>query len=314
MPEFRPSDMNLRPLRAFDAAARHRSFSRAAAELGRSQTTVSLQIRELERQLGLPLLERTTRRVALTDAGARLAAALEAGFRTIDAGLLAARRQSDGRHGKIVLACVPSLSAARLPSILSAFSDRSLANRIDVEELTSNEIVAALLEDRVDLGIGPCADLLPPEIAFTPAVEEPLCVALALDSRVASRTGVRFDALSKLSLVTLSGSVLLQATLEQIARQRGVRLTSVAEVRHVGTAIEMVRAGLGAAIVPRLALPDTISGLLLLPIIDPPVSRRVGIITRRDKPVRGVAARLMRHIRSTLSRSLRRACFTPPEN
>jgi hypothetical protein len=61
-------------------------------------------------------------------------------------------------------------------------------------------------------------------------------------------------------------------------------------------------------------VPDTISGLLLLPIIDPPVSRRVGILTRRDKPVRGVAARLMRHIRSTLSRSLRRACFTPSEN
>jgi DNA-binding transcriptional LysR family regulator len=310
MTEFRPTDIHLKPLRAFDAVARHRSFSRAAVELGRSQTTVSLQVRELERQIGLRLLERTTRRVTLTEAGAKLADAVESAFRAIDAGLLAAHRHADGRRGRIVLACVPSLSASRLPSILSTFGKQG-STRIDVEELTSAEIVVALIDDRVDLGIGPCADLLPPEIVFTPAVEEPLCAVLAPGSGPAGRAGMRLEALAKLPLVTLSGSVLLLRTLEQVARTRGLRLTSTAEVRHVGTAIAMARAGLGTAIVPRLSLPDEVgSDLVLLPIVDPPVYRRVGIVTRRDKPVSAIANRLGRHIRCALSRSLRRAKFS----
>jgi DNA-binding transcriptional LysR family regulator len=77
-PESKASDVqagrrpvaNLKLLRTFEAVASHLSFSRAAAELGRSQGTLSVQVRELERQLNVPLLERTTRRVLLTCSGA----------------------------------------------------------------------------------------------------------------------------------------------------------------------------------------------------------------------------------------------------
>jgi DNA-binding transcriptional LysR family regulator len=118
MAEFRAADVHLKPLRAFDAVARHRSFTRAAAELGRSQTTVSLQVRELERQLGIRLIHRTTRKVTLTEAGIKLAEALGSGFRLIDAGLLAARRQTYSQRGRTTIACVPSLSSSQLPHIL----------------------------------------------------------------------------------------------------------------------------------------------------------------------------------------------------
>jgi DNA-binding transcriptional LysR family regulator len=313
MTDFRATDVHLKPLRAFDAVARHRSFTRAAIELDRTQTTVSLQVRELERQLDVRLINRTTRRVTLTDAGIKLADALSSGFQRIDAGLLAARRQGDGHRGRITIACVPSLSSSRLPTMLSTFAIQGPKTHIDVEELTSSEIVLALLDDRVDLGIGPCADLLPPEITFTPAGEESLCAVLAPSASFTGRTGIKLEALAKLSLVTLSGSVLLQRVLDQVARTRGLKLTSSAEVRHVGTAISMARAGLGVAIVPRLALPDTLtSDLLVLPIIDPPVARRIGVITRRDKQLNIQTIKLARHIRSTLSRSLRRASFSEP--
>src|SRR5260370_19134037 len=119
MTEFSPADVHLRPLRAFDAVARYRSFSRAAAELGRTQTTVSLQVRELERQLGSRLVERTTRRVSLTDSGAKLAEALEVGFRAIDLGLVLSRRQAEGHRCRILLAFVPHLFAARRRVVLS---------------------------------------------------------------------------------------------------------------------------------------------------------------------------------------------------
>jgi DNA-binding transcriptional LysR family regulator len=311
MAEFQPKTVNLKPLRAFDAVARMRSFSRAATDLGRSQTTISLQIRALERQIGVRLLERTTRQVRLTEAGMKLAEAVETGFRSIDGGLLAARRQTEGRKDRIVLACVPSLSASRLPAILSEFSTRDLRTRIEIEELNASEIVNALLDGRIDLGIGPCANAVPSEVAFVRAVEEPLCAVLGPGWNLDSRAGFRFELLTEVPLVTLSGSVLLQQALEKVARTRGLRLNSAAEVRHVGTAIEMARAGIGVAVVPRLSLPDTLSSdLILSPIIDPPMSRRVGVLTLRDKTASAEVGRMARHIHSALSRLLRRARFT----
>src|ERR1700722_10152905 len=77
--------ISLTRLRAFDAVARHLSFNRAAAGLGRSQATISVQVRELERELEVQLLDRTTRRVALTEAGEALARGLEKGFEVIAA-------------------------------------------------------------------------------------------------------------------------------------------------------------------------------------------------------------------------------------
>lgn len=74
------ADINLKLLRTFESVARHRSFTRAAAELHRAQPTVSSQVNAVEAQLGIPLLERTSRRVALTSAGESLAVTLAPAF------------------------------------------------------------------------------------------------------------------------------------------------------------------------------------------------------------------------------------------
>jgi DNA-binding transcriptional LysR family regulator len=242
--------------------------------------------------------------VTLTEAGVLLAKSVATGFASIDSGLAAARGLADDRRGRIILACVPSLSASRLPDILATWRAADKTTRIDVEELTSSEVVAALIAETVDFGVGPCIDPPPPEIAFTAAVNEPLVVLLPRDAETGGPDGVPFATLAGLALVTLSGSVLLQQTLERAAREHGLRLVSHAEVRHVQTAVAMARAGLGAAIVPRLALPDDLADLRIARIIDPPVSRAVGIITRRGKPLGKTAARLARHVRSALVRAM----------
>ena len=302
------SETNLKLLRAFAAVGRHLSFSRAAAELNRSQATLSVQVRELERQLNVGLLERTTRRVALTDAGARLADAIEAGLAVIESGLAAAKEAGDVRKNRIMMACVPSISATCLPSLLASFRAKERRVRIDVAELTSNEIFVALVERRVDFGLGPAPDPPPPDITFTPVVDDPLYALLPLGKQGANRTGIPFDRLAKMSLITLSGSVLLQQMLDQAAAERGITLNTHAEVRHVQTAIAMARAGVGAAIVPYLALPDHVDeDVLLVPIIEPSLTRKVGLITRAGTPLEQAAARLAHHIRSALPRR------SPPE-
>jgi DNA-binding transcriptional LysR family regulator len=280
MDAFQSARINLNLLRAFDAVARHRSFSRAGAELGRSQSTISIQVRELERQLEVRLLERTTRQVDLTDAGEVLARSVLEGFETIVSGMSAARTFADNRRGRVVVACAPSLSSVRLPTILAAYRAR-------------------------DSGVGPCAEPTPTEISFTVAVEEPLIVLLPARFAEGRMEAAPLSFLATLSLITLSGSVLLQKSLEDAAASRGLRLSSQTEVRHVQTAIAMARAGVGAAIVPRLALTDSLGpDILALPVVEPVLTRKVGIMVQRGRRLSPASAKLARFISSALVKAM----------
>ncbi len=294
--------VSLTLLRSFEAAARHLSFSRAALELGRSQATVSVQVRELEQHLDVRLLDRTTRRVTLTDAGEALARGLAEGFEAIEAGLVAAQDFADSRKGRVVVACVPSLSGVRLPTILASYRSKDVTTQIDIEELTYVEMVEALAARRVDFGIGPCVDPPPPTIAFTLAADDPMCVLLPIRHQFASLDAAPLKLLADLTLIFLKGTAPLQASLREAAGVNGINLSSRTKVRQVHTAIGMVRAGVGAAIVPRLALPDKMdSDLVALPIIDPPMVRRTGILTSRGTRMTPSAARLSRFIQSAIT-------------
>ena len=298
------ADINLKLLRTFESVARLRSFTRAAAELQRAQATVSSQVSVLAAQLGVLLLERNSRHMALTEAGEAgeaLAVALVPAFQPIEAGLANARGTLDRQRGRIVIACVPSLASVLLPAMLADYRRRDRKTRIDVEELTSGEILHAVITDTIDFGIGPVTSGATAEIGFTAAVEEPLCVLMPPSQVTEGATELPFNTLAALLLITLS--VLLQRQLQSAADASSGTLSSQSEVRHVQTAIGMVQAGVGAAIVPQLALPGTIGeGLCALPISAPALSRTVGIVTLKGVPLSPVAARLARHIRSSLAR------------
>lgn len=311
MDTFKLARISLTLLRSFEATARHLSFSRAAGELGRSQATLSVQVRELERQLDVRLLDRTTRRVSLTEAGNVLAHALNDGFDTIVTGLSAAQEFAEGRRGRVTIACVPSLSGVRLPMILAGYRNKDANTQIDIEELTYIEMVEALTQGRVDFGIGPCVDPPPPTITFTLSIEDPLCVLLPIDHEFAGRASAPLTILENHPLIFLKGTAQLQASLREVAGAHGVLLSSRTKVRQVNTAIGLVRAGVGAAIIPRLALPDQMDpDLVALPIVEPSMIRRTGILTSRGRRLPPAAARLSRYINSALSNAPK---HLPPE-
>lgn len=295
----RARDVNLKLLRTFEAVARHGAFGKAAIELGRSPATVSLQIQELETQLGAKLLVRTTRRVALTDVGQSFAKAMQKGFAAIDAGLAQVRDYRQGHVDHVIMACVPSLSGTCLPVVLGAFQRTNPNVRVDVHELTATELFEAVATDSVELALGPRFDSIP-DLAFTPIVDDEICVVLSARWADAVADG-SFMSLAKVPIMTLSGSALLQQQLEDTAETLGILLRFQSEVRHVSTAIAMAREGVGVAIVPRLSLRGADShGLIVLPLSEPKMSRKICLITRHGSPLSKVGARLARHIRTTL--------------
>jgi len=305
MSNFNWTRVSLTVLRSFDAVARHLSYSQAAIELGRSQATLSVQVRELERQLGLRLLDRTTRRVSLTDAGAELSTALEQGFKIIGDGVIAARKAADRRRSRIVVGCVPSLASVRLPSILAGYRHRDNVTQIDIEELNFVDMVKAIIDGRIDFGIGPCSDPPPTDIAFNRVVEDVLCAALPASKEYDHLEQASVELLASLPLIFLKGSLPLQTTLSEVALSHDIHLKARMKVGHVQTAIGMVREGAGAAIVPRMGLSRAvISDLKILPIEGSSLKRWIGILTYRGRRLDPAATRLSRYVRSSLPKDV----------
>ena len=209
------------------------------------------------------------------------------------------------RQGRMVIGCVPSISGSRLPAIIASFRQRNPTLRIDVEELTSPEVVRALIDHRVDVGIGPCPAPTPAGISFVPAIDEPLCIIVSRKLNVPTGQAMSLMHLATLPLITLSGSVLLQSELERAMQSHELQLQTRTEVRHIHTAVAMVRAEVGAAVIPRLALPDLPDrDIDVLPIGAPPLTRALGILTRQGQALAPLALHFSRHASAALVRSL----------
>ena len=142
-----------RLLRYFLAVAEQLNFTRAAETLGIAQPALSAQIRQLEAQLGVQLLERSTRMVALTEAGRAVYEAGPAALASLEDVWEAARRVGRGEAGRLRLAYSPSAGYETVPRLVEALHRRHPDLEISAEVLPSAEIVRAVREGDVEVGV-----------------------------------------------------------------------------------------------------------------------------------------------------------------
>ncbi|MDB5368477.1 MAG: LysR-family transcriptional regulator [Roseomonas sp.] len=290
-------NVNLKLLQAFIEVAEHSSFRRAAEEIGRTQSAVSMQIRQLEEQLGLQLFHRTTRQVRLTAEGAKLLTHVRSAMTELMTGL----RQVDGlaasHRGRVAVACAPSIAGSRLPEVMAAFQAAFPGAQVEVRELPLGGILDCVRAQDVDFGIGPC----PPSaanVAFRPLLEDPIC-ALVPPGLLPARPRATLRLLAQHPLVMMSG---LRETVEQAAGTLGLTLTIRYQAQQVLTVAGLVEAGLGIGIAPRVALEGLAGGALhILPIGAPRLTRQVGILTRPGRPLSPLAIELQRIFETVMS-------------
>lgn len=179
------SELEVRQLRYFVAVAEELHFGRAAERLGMAQPPLSRAIRELERQLGVQLLERTTRQVALTPAGEVL---LRDGRVALDAVAAAGRRaQHVGRpEPGLRLALKADYDAGLLPQILALYEEDAAAVPVSMQLGGRNDQAPALRAGRADVALIPFG-FDDRELDFEPLVTEPRLVALAASDPLAAR-------------------------------------------------------------------------------------------------------------------------------
>ncbi len=294
-------NVNLKLMHTFLQVAEHNSFRRAAEESNRSQSAVSMQVRQLELQLGVSLFHRTTRRVQLTREGELLVVCARKAVSELQAGLRQIREAVDIQRGRLSLACAPTVAATRLPHILSVFQKSHPKVTAHVRELASTEMLECIRNQEVDFGIGARVSNAT-DFNFHPILVDEICALIPANLDLGERGYISMAELSQLPALLVAGSSALCATLDEAQTSSGVKLNIKYEVRQVQTQIAMAAAGLGVAILPRIAIPRPADPRLRVAlIVDPPLSRELCVVTLRGQSLPPVASRFIPLLQKLIS-------------
>lgn len=277
--------MDLRQLRYFAAVAEELHFGRAAERLHMAQPPLSQAIRQLEAELGVELLHRTTRRVDLTEAGRAYLERARAILAEVDEAAHLARRVAAGAVGHLAIGCVgsatysllPTLSrhlSAELPGVDFSFRGEMLVPD-QVEAVRSGEIDVALLRP-------PVADL---SLAVQLLRRDPLVVALPAEHPLAAKRRVRAAELADTDLIVHSAgrrSVMYDVVL-RLLRDAGVEPRIRHEVGETSTLVTLVAGGLGAAVVPEPVTALALAGVAYRPLVRPAATVELAVAHRSDR-------------------------------
>lgn len=260
--------MELRHLRYFVAVGEELHFGRAADRLHIAQPPLSQQIRQLERELGVSLLTRTTRSVELTPAGrAYLQRAIEILDAVGDAGGQA-RRIAAGVEGRLVIGCVGSATYSLLPQLVRALGESLPGVEVGLRgEMLAPAQLEALRSGALDLAL-----LRPPVVGegiFTETVRRDwLLVALPTNHSLAGQTELTVAALRDEDFVVHAGHgrSTMSNLVENICADAGFVPRVRQEVSETSTLVTLVAAGLGVAIVPDPTAALDIAGVRYVPL------------------------------------------------
>lgn len=275
--------MELRHLRYFVAVADEQNVTRASAKLHVSQPAVSRQIRDLEEELGVPLLERSARAVKLTDAGRRFLEEARAVLKRADEAVAAVRASADGEHGELHVGYAPSLTVEILPRALRRMQAEHPQVRVLLHDLSSVEMLAGVRDGslHVALSVKPARSALG-GLRFEELARYPMCVAIAPTHPLASG--------KTLSIARVAGEPLVGYTrgefpeyatrMEELFAKAGAKPKPAEEHDSVTSLMAAVEAGRGVAIVPSCMACFAGPRLTIIPIAPPPQPTVVGAICK----------------------------------
>lgn len=276
--------MELRHLRYFVAVAEARSFTRAAAELHVAQPSLSVQVRQLEDEVGVTLIDRSRRAIALTEAGEVMLAEARRLLAQLDAAVLLVQRTGRGAVGRLAVGFVPSASNAALPPILRRFRDAHPDVELRLNELAPDALVRDTHEGRLDVSFLylPFADAT---LAQSVVSCEPFVVALSEDHVLAEHPAIAMAELADEPWVLPArhGMPGLHGRVLALCRAAGFNPRAAQDdVWLVQTMVGLVAAGGGVALVPRSAEALGRRGVAYRPLRDAHEEVELAAVWRRE--------------------------------
>jgi DNA-binding transcriptional LysR family regulator len=258
--------MEIRHLQHFVALSEEGSFTRAAQRMHIVQSGLSASVKELEQELGARLVERTTRRVALTETGRLFLEHARATLAALESGVTAVRSQDGVVRGRLHLGILQSLGPyLDLPLLLQRFRGAYPAVEITVRALSTDSIPALVGSGEVDLSFHALVSKTEwPGVQVIPYAQDSLVAICSLHHSSWPVKSVRLEALAQETFVDLTPDRALRRLVDRMFAEHHVKRNTVFEVSDVQTAMQFVEKGLGVAIMPfELARALTASGRIL---------------------------------------------------
>jgi DNA-binding transcriptional LysR family regulator len=273
-------NFDLADLRAFVAVAKLNSFRAAAEEVHLLQPALSRRVEKLEQALGVRLFHRTTRKVDLTAVGREFSRRANELLNGLEESLLGIRDVAGRVTGEVTIACIPSAIRFFLPDILKEYHRRYPGIVVRLIDQGANDVLSTIVRSEADFGLN-YIGTQDPQLDFEPVLKEVFVLACLKDHPLAGKRKVRWAELvahDYMSVTKASGNRYL---LDMALTDKTSRPRWFCEAQHVSTLVSLVEAGLGIAAVPELAMPSgPHPSLVSVPLVDPSISRTVGLIRR----------------------------------
>ncbi len=282
--------MNLRDLRYLVALADHRHFGRAAAACFVSQPTLSTQIRKLEEELGVSLVERAPRKIMLTPTGLLVAERARRIVGDVEQMKEVARRSQDPEAGVVRLGIFPTLGPYLLPHVVPAIRARFPQLELLLFEEKSDILLARLGDGRLDaalLALPVHDEHMHTELLF----EEPFVLAVPEHHPLAGHRTITLDALADQRLLLLEDGHCLRDQALDVCHLAGASEKSGFQGTSLETLRQMVAANVGVTLLPMLATRPPVAQSPDVRLIgfadDPPPSRRIAMVWRKSSAMPG---------------------------
>jgi DNA-binding transcriptional LysR family regulator len=271
--------VNFDGIQAFVLVAELKSFKKAADYLHLTQTALTRRIQKLESELGMRLLERTTRSVELSAIGREFLPEAQKLVNETTLAVTRLKEKSLHSSGDVTIACIPTMAYHRLPERIRDYSRRYPGNRIRILDWPSSQVNEAVADGRADFGITILLDGRPP-LEEEIILEDPYMFFCRADHPLSGMKEVSWEDLREVELISVSNLSGNRLLLDYHLSQQQLELRGFYEVQHITTAIGLVLAGIGSAILPYSTLQAPSPTLQRIPLVRPVIHRRIALIRR----------------------------------
>jgi DNA-binding transcriptional LysR family regulator len=268
-------------IQAFVAVAELGAFNKAADKLNITQAALTRRIQKLEAYLDLRLIDRTTRHMELTLVGKEFLPKARTLVNEMTSAFSQLKDVSRTAKGNFTLACVPTMATYILPELISKYAEKYPDNRIKLIDASAYEVREALLNQQAEVGVS-VQGHKHPELEETSLFEDPLMFYCRKSHPLSKRKFVDWSDMNQSDLIVVSSFTATRIFMDYQLAKKGISLQGSYEVQHHATAINLVSAGVGCAILPSTICADNDRpGVVRIPLITPVVKRKIVIIKRR---------------------------------
>jgi LysR family transcriptional regulator, transcriptional activator of the cysJI operon len=276
--------MEFERLKLFIDIAQSKSVSRGAGENGISQSAASQHLQDLEGQLGIDLLDRSSRPLAVTEAGKLYLEMCREMLRSRDEFQLALEKLKSEVEGTVRVASIYSVGLSEMSQLEEEFSRRYPLARLEVEYLRPEKVYEAVVTDRADLGLMSYPESNK-EVTVLPWREEEMVVAVSPYHDLAQKLEVRPEDLEGLDFVAFDEDLPIRKDIDRFLREHHVHVNVTLHFDNLQMIKEAVAHGEGVSIMPARIMEQEIQQgrLVPIPIARLELYRPVGIVHRKKK-------------------------------